>query len=314
MQSLAPNSTETIHISKEQVGKRLDKLLAEHFPSYSRTYFQFLIENGCVLLNGERIKKREKPKIDDEIEICFLITPELSLEPENIPLNILYEDEHLIAINKPPGMVVHPAPGHPSGTFVNALLFHCHNLKTFSDNLRPGIVHRLDKDTSGILLAAKTLEAHQRLVSLFCNRQIQKYYLALALGNPGDGLIDAPIARHPVKRKEMSIDIEKGKPSITQCRHIAKIGEYSLLELKLITGRTHQIRIHLKHKGTPILGDPVYGSSSANQKHRIERQMLHASYIQFIHPFSNICIELRAPIPDDMSSLIPSFLLAEFKP
>ena len=159
-----------LFITAEEEGIRIDKLLAERFPQHSRTYFQHLIENVFVLLNGEPVKKRIEPEEGDEIEICFQATPEASLEPESIPLEILYEDEYLLAINKPAGMVVHPAPGHWSGTFVNALLAHCQTLAPGSDPLRPGIVHRLDKDTTGVLLAAKTLQAHQKLIELFSNR------------------------------------------------------------------------------------------------------------------------------------------------
>ena len=195
-------------------------------------------------------------------------------------------------------MVVHPAPGHPNGTFVNALLHHC-KWKVPESDLRPGIVHRLDKDTSGILIAAKTAETHQKLVAMFCERKIEKYYYALSVGNPGDGEIRAPIGRHPVRRKEMAV-IETGKEAVTRCKVLATKENISLLELQLITGRTHQIRVHLKHKGTPILGDPVYGSPSANQKFGVSVQQLHAHRICFTHPITQNILNVHAPMPYEM--------------
>ncbi|MBS0652131.1 MAG: RluA family pseudouridine synthase [Verrucomicrobia bacterium] len=297
--------TDIFTTSSEEAGVRLDKLLTNRFPQHSRTYFQYLIDQGCVLVNGAIYKKREKPKADDEIEVCFQLTPELSLEPQDIPLNILYEDPYLVAIDKPAGMVVHPAPGHPSGTFVNALLHHCKELQG-SDSLRPGIVHRLDKDTSGVLLAAKTQEAHQKLVQAFSERKIDKTYLAVAVGKAQEGLIDAPIKRHPVNRKEMAVCPE-GKEAKSLCRILGYNEALSFVEIKLITGRTHQIRVHLKHKGTPVLGDPVYGSLSANKKYQVERQLLHAYQIKFNHPITNAPLEICAPIPKDLRSFAESF-------
>ncbi len=208
-------------VSPEEAEMRLDKLLCSHFPEHSRTYFQYLIEEGCVLVNGAVLKKKDIPKIGDEIEVCFLFTPELSLEPQDIPLDILFEDDHLIAVNKPVNMVVHPAPGHPKDTFVNALLFHCRKLESV-DPVRPGIVHRLDKDTSGVLLAAKTSQAHAKLVAIFSERRIQKTYIAVCAGTPKEGLIDAPIKRHPVQRKEMTVCFEKGKEAKSLCKVIEK--------------------------------------------------------------------------------------------
>ncbi|MBS0620193.1 MAG: RluA family pseudouridine synthase [Verrucomicrobia bacterium] len=292
-------STDYFTVSLKEAELRLDKLLALHFPAHSRTYFQYLIDEGCVLVNGALVKKRERLLEGDEIEVCFLLTPELSLEPEEIPLDILYEDEHLLAINKPAGMVVHPAPGHPSGTFVNALLFHCNSLQG-TDPLRPGIVHRLDKETSGVLLAAKTLEAHSKLVALFSERKIDKTYLAICVGTPPEGLISAPIKRHPLERKEMSVCFEGGKEAKTVCKVLAKEEQLSLVELALLTGRTHQLRVHLKHVGTPILGDPVYGSPSANSRFKAERQLLHAHQIRFIHPITQVPLIITAPLPDDI--------------
>ncbi len=292
--------TAVFTVSEQEVGPRLDKLLTCRFPEHSRAYFQFLIEQACVLVNGLPIKKREIPKVDDEIELYFVLPPEISLEPQDIPLEILYEDTHIIAVNKPAGMVVHPAPGHPRDTFVNALLFHCHNLEAGTDPLRPGIVHRLDKDTSGVLLAAKTPQAHAKLVELFSLRQMKKYYLAVCVGIPREGLIDAAIKRHPTKRKEMAVNLTEGKEAKSICRHLGKNESLSLVEVQLLTGRTHQIRVHMKHVGAPILGDAVYGSSTTNQRYSPSRQLLHAHRLEFIHPITGSEIKLCAPIPKDL--------------
>jgi 23S rRNA pseudouridine1911/1915/1917 synthase len=296
----------TIHVSSDMMHVRLDRFLTEQFPLYSRTYFQYLIENGFVLVNGLPMKKKDLPKTGDEIEVCFQMTPDISVEPENIPLDILFEDDHLIVINKPVGMVTHPAPGHYSKTFVNALLYHCKNLP-HAETLRPGIVHRLDKDTSGVLIAAKTAQAHQKLVEMFCQRQLEKTYLAICIGSPGDITIEEPIKRHPTKRKEMAVDPE-GKPATTICKTLAVEGKLSLVEVQLITGRTHQIRVHLKHKGTPILGDPVYGSPSWNKKFDLSHQMLHAHRLKFRHPITGQPLEFSAPVPPIFKKLFTSIL------
>jgi len=293
--------TDLFTVSSEETSLRLDKLLVSRFPKYSRTYFQFLIEQGCVLASGEPVKKRAHLDAGDEVEICFLLTPELSLTPQEIPLDILYEDEHLIGVNKPVGMVVHPAPGHPDQTFANALLFHCQHLPG-NDPLRPGIVHRLDKDTSGVLLAAKTSQAHGKLVEMFSKRELKKKYLALCVGTPKEGWIDAPIGRHPVHRKEMCV-LPEGKEAKTFCRVLQTKNGLSLVEVDLVTGRTHQIRVHLKHIGAPVLGDPVYGSASVNKKFNTTRQLLHAHTLSFTHPITGKPLELTAPLPADFMAI-----------
>lgn len=286
-------------VSLEETSTRLDKLLSLHFPGYSRTYFQYLIDQQSVIVNGECLKKRHLLKVGDEVEVCFLLTPEISLEPQEMPLDILFEDAHLIAVNKPAGMVVHPAPGHPDQTFVNALLHHCRSMD-FIDSVRPGIVHRLDKDTSGVLLAAKTTEAHAKLVEMFSGRRIEKDYLAICIGTPQEGLIDAPMRRHPTRRKEMAVCFEHGKEAKTRCKVLGKNGQLSLVQIQLLTGRTHQIRVHLKHIGAPVLGDAVYGNAGANKKFNVKRQLLHASRLQFLHPITNFPVELFAPVPKDL--------------
>ncbi len=291
------SSTESLLVTPDMLNTRLDRLLVQSFPNHSRTYFQYLIGSGLVLVNGSPVKKRETVDVGDEIEVCFELTPELSLEAENIPLDILYEDDYLIAINKPAGMVVHPAPGHPNGTFVNALLYHCKTLPATS-NLRPGIVHRLDKDTSGVLIAAKTTECHQKLVEIFSSRSAIKHYIAICLGNPGDRTISEPIRRHPTRRQEMHVD-PAGKPATSICRTLKTEGDLSWVDIQLITGRTHQIRVHLKHVGTPVLGDSVYGRAPANERYGARRQLLHARSLSLTHPITGASLNLEAPIPDD---------------
>lgn len=288
--------TDLFILSKEQAGIRLDKLLSLHFPHYSRTYFQSLIEKQSVLVNGKICKKRDILEEGDEIEVCFLFPEQSALIPENIPLDVLYEDEFLLAVNKPQGMVVHPAPGHPTHTFVHALLFYCQTIQGI-DPIRPGIVHRLDKDTSGVLLAAKTCEAHRALVDLFATRQITKTYLALCIGTPKEGLIDAPIGRHPTLRQQMSVFTPRSKEAKTVVSKVTSLKELAFVEIDLLTGRTHQIRVHLKHIGHPILGDPVYGSLPMNKKWGVKTPFLHAYQLTFTHPFKKINIKIEAPLP-----------------
>lgn len=298
---------ETLIVLQEEAGERLDKILANRFSEVrSRSYFQYLIEAHLVLLNGEPIKKRIKPKVGDEIEIQFALTPEIDLTPENIPLNILYEDESLLVINKPAGMVVHPAPGNWSGTFVNALLYHCQKLEK-NDSLRPGIVHRLDKDTSGVLVAAKTTEAQQKLVEQFAAREVYKEYLAICIGNPGQGKIEAAIGRHPVDRKQMAV-VSTGRSALTFFETKKWNDKLSVVKVTIATGRTHQIRVHMKHQGTPILGDVLYGQSYANKHYKTSHQMLHAAVLRIKHPINGQEMEFKAAPPEDMQQMIDKIL------
>ncbi len=296
-------SCEILSVDSSSQGARLDQFLTKHFlGKQSRTYFQYLIEEGCVLLNGKGVKKRVEVQEGDEIEVHFRLTPELSLEPENIPLDIIYEDEHLLVINKGAGLVVHPAVGHWSGTLVNALLYHCKSLGGDS-NLRPGIVHRLDKDTTGVLIVAKSHEAHRGLIESFANRAIKKEYLAICLGNPPQGVISEPIGRHPIKRKEMAV-VEGGREAISVVETLKFNDKISLVKVGLVTGRTHQIRVHLSFKGAPILGDSVYGSLSSNKKFNISRPLLHSLFLSLKHPISREVLEFKASIPNEMQQVI----------
>jgi len=296
--------SETIIVTSHEAGERLDKLLANRFENHhSRTYFQYLIEEHLVLLNGQPVKKRIKPVEGDEIEVNFALTPQTEINPEPIPLDILYEDEDLLVVNKPAGLVVHPAPGNWTKTFVNGLLHHCQDLADDPTNVRPGIVHRLDKDTSGVLIAAKKSAAQQNLIEQFANRQVTKHYLAFCVGNPGKGEIEAPIARHPVHRKKMAV-VETGKPALSHYETLTYDEKMSLVKITPHTGRTHQIRVHMKHIGHPIIGDPVYGNLSFNQKLKIERQLLHASELSLVHPTTGEPLTFKAPMPQDMEHLL----------
>ncbi|NGX43694.1 MAG: Ribosomal large subunit pseudouridine synthase D [Chlamydiae bacterium] len=297
--------TETIIITEDEAGQRLDKILANRFKEVrSRTYFQSLIRDHNVLLNGSPIKKQVKPQVGDEVEILFVLTPEIDVTPEPIPLDVLYEDEDILVVNKPSGMVVHPAPGNWSGTFVNALLYHCKQLPSDSQHLRPGIVHRLDKETSGVLVSAKTSQAQQRLVEMFASREVYKEYLAICLGDPGEGEINLPIGRHPKQRQRMTVLDSGGRNARTIFRTLASDGTLSLVDIILATGRTHQIRVHMQHHGTPVLGDSTYGNIQANKKFKVTRQLLHARKIRFTHPITKREMEFVAEIPSDMATFI----------
>jgi len=276
--------------------QRVDTMLSKHFPSYSRSYFQHLIQHGGVICNGKRVKNHTIPKVGDEITLFFTHVPTIQLKPQNIPLKVLFEDQYLISINKPPGIVVHPAPGHVENTCVNALLHHC-RLPILKD-VRPGIVHRLDRYTSGVLIVAKTLEVYHKLIAAFSMRKIHKEYLAITVGNPGNQVVDLPIGRHPTKRKKMSIT-SSGKEAITRIMTLKSKNNFSLVRVVPITGRMHQIRTHLKYLNTPILGDVVYGPRKLNHKLKVGRQLLHAQQITFMHPVLEKRMRIFAPILED---------------
>ncbi|MEX1012237.1 MAG: RluA family pseudouridine synthase [Waddliaceae bacterium] len=293
------------HLIVEEIdrGKRLDKVLADRYKGiYSRTYFQSLIEEKKVFLNRVHAKKRIFPEVGDQIAFTLPPPQATDLIPEAIPLDILYEDEHIVAVNKPAGMVVHPALGNWSGTFANALVHYCNQISEVGDDaLRPGIVHRLDKETSGVIVAAKTKHAHARLIQAFSDRTIKKEYLAVCLGNPGYGVIDKPIGRHQTLRRQMDIRESGGKEAVTRFETLAFDDPLSYVSLFPKTGRTHQLRIHMKNRGTPILGDSLYGKVSSNHKYGAERQMLHAYKLTIVHPVTNKTHTFVAPIPDDIS-------------
>ncbi len=285
---------------KEDVPSRLDLFLSRYFTQHSRTYFQNLIKENRITLNDQTVKKRTLVAYGDKITIHFMAKALPYVAPQNIALDILYEDAHFLVINKPPNMVVHPAPGHRNNTVVNALLSYCQSLKNWKEKIRPGVVHRLDKDTSGVLIAAKTEIAHGKLTTLFAERKVHKSYLAVTTSVPKALICTSPIARHPTKRKEMTIDFEKGKEAVTECTVLKKTADVHLLLLKPQTGRTHQLRVHLKALNAPIIGDPLYGSAKINRAYGIQRQLLHAQKLEFIHPFTNRPFCITAPLPKDM--------------
>jgi len=294
-------------INEEDADKRIDKTLTKIYKDEcSRSYFQFLISNDYVLVNGTPVKKQFKPKNGDEVEVQFAVTPEVDLTPENIPLNVIFEDEHLIAVNKSAGMVVHPALGNWSGTFVNALLYRCNLLsEEFGDSdIRPGIVHRLDKNTSGVLIAAKKSIAQQRLTEMFSERKTRKEYIAVCCGNPGDGELDTLMDRHPRHRKLRCVSETGGKQAVTKYQTLATDGKISVVKIQLITGRTHQIRVHMKHLGTPVLGDESYGNVQMNKRYSAKRQFLHASMLELVHPITEENLTFIAEVPEDIKKYI----------
>lgn len=301
-------SSELVIVSEEDPSCRIDAFLSLKFPDHSRTYFQYLIENNYIKVNGSPVKKREKLLPGDSLEIIFYSKEPLSAIPQEMSLNILYEDEFFLAINKPRDLVVHPAPGNPNNTLVNGLLYHYKDLES-QDPIRPGIVHRLDKDTSGALLIAKTKQAHERLSLAFKERLIHKEYLALCLGNPGSKTLKNRLGRDPNDRKKITILEEKGKEAITQIETLHYRDGYSLVKILPFTGRTHQIRVHLHSTGCPVLGDPLYGSPRSNQKLELDVQMLHAHILRFKHPFKETVMTIEAEMPDDMKELKKRLLL-----
>ena len=281
---------------------RLDLFLAQKNPNYSRSYFQKLIQANLVLVNGEPVKKRTFLHIGDEVEIAYAVTQQTDLIPEDIPLDILYEDQDLIAVNKPAGMVVHPGAGNWHSTFVHALLFHCD--VAHQDHLRPGIVHRLDKQTSGILIAAKHETSHRLLVSLFAQRAVQKKYWAICFGHTYHRTIHTQIARDPIKRQQMCVVSTGGKEAITEVIPLQQSAQLSWLDIIPYTGRTHQIRVHLQHIHTPIVGDSVYGDLKKNRLYALDRHLLHAYSLKFQHPITHHMLELHAPMPKVMHSFV----------
>lgn len=256
-------------------------------------------------MNGRPVKPSYEVQVGDWIEVDLPEPEPLELVPEEIPLDILYEDEALIVLNKPAGLVVHPAPGHPKGTLVHALLAHCQNLSGIGGVQRPGIVHRLDRDTSGVMLIAKTDQAHQSLSTQLKNREIIKEYLAVVHGIFKDkkGTLSTVIGRHTHDRKKMSVFTRQGRPAVTSYEVIEEFPNYSLVKIQIHTGRTHQIRVHMKYLNHPVVGDPLYGRGAKDQA-LIQRQALHAKRITFKHPVTDHPLEFVAPLPQDMKNLL----------
>ena len=289
-------------IDEEARGKRLDVFLADREKELSRSHIQKLIEGGAVLVNGRAVKVNYKLRTGDSVEIHVLEAQEWKILPEAIPLDVLYEDEDIIVINKARGMVVHPAAGVSSGTLVNALLYHCKDLSGINGVIRPGIVHRLDKDTSGVMVAAKNDAAHVDLAEQIRLKTAHRIYQALVLGTiaEGKGVIRAPIGRHPTERKKMAV-VPNGKEATTHFRVLERFSSYTFVECRLQTGRTHQIRVHMAYIGHPLLGDPKYGK---NSPFAIEGQALHSAELMLTHPRTKERLRFAAAMPADMEEIL----------
>lgn len=284
-------------INLDEKGMRIDKFLSGKILDRSRSHIQNLIDNDAVLVNGKNIKSNYKLRENDVITMNMPEPEELKVEPENIEIDIVYEDEDIIVVNKKQGMVVHPAPGNYNGTLVNALLYHCKDLSGINGVIRPGIVHRIDKDTSGIIVVAKNDLAHSKLTEQFKVHSIKREYYALTEGvfKNDSGLVDQPLARHPQDRIKMAI-VKDGRRAVTHYEVLERYKSNTLVKCSLETGRTHQIRVHMAYLGHPLVGDPVYGYKK--QKFKLEGQMLHAKTLGFVHPTKNEYVEFNSELPD----------------
>lgn len=297
-------------IEPEEVGKRLDSYLSEKIEGYSRTYMQKLIDEGHCKVNGKGVKANYKLRLGDRIEAVVPDPVPLEVEPENIALDIVHEDDDIIIINKPQGMVVHPAHGNYSGTVVNALLEHCKNLSDYNSLtgingvMRPGIVHRIDKDTSGIIVIAKNNEAHLSLSEQLKEHSINRKYIALLEGRMKNdsGVVETLIGRNPKDRKQMAVVSVNGKKAVTHYRVLERFENNTLIEAVLETGRTHQIRVHMAYLGHPVVGDTVYGYKK--QRFETKGQLLHAKILGFIHPIRKEYVEFEAPLPDYFEKIL----------
>lgn len=290
---------EPIKITAEETGIRIDKFLSEKFADLTRSHVQKLLDEGAVLVCGNLVKANYKIKSGDEISVCIPELKEPEILPEEIPINIVYEDADMLVVDKPQGMVVHPAAGNYSGTLVNALLYYCADtLSGINGEKRPGILHRIDKDTSGLLMVAKSDRAHIGLSEQIKEHSLTRAYKALVHGGfkTDEGTIDAPIGRHPKERKKMTITYENSRDAVTHYKVLERFGKYTLIECILETGRTHQIRVHMSHNGHPIVGDKTYGVSK--EEFNLDGQLLHAYKIGFIHPVTREYMEFTSEIPD----------------
>lgn len=284
---------------------RLDKYLSAQFPEQTRSFLQKLIKDGEVLVNKKQVKSGYSLSVGDEVSVNIPEPKELDIEPQEMDLEIVYEDEDVILINKPKGMVVHPAPGHTKDTLVNGLLYHCKDhLSGINGVARPGIVHRIDRDTTGILIVCKNDLAHQSIAAQLKEHSITRRYRALVHGNLKDdqGTIEGSIGRHPVDRKKMAINERNGKPAVTRYTVLERFGSYTLIECVLETGRTHQIRVHMASTGHPLVGDEVYGPAKCPFK--LQGQCLHAMILGFIHPRTGEYMEFSAPLPEYFEALL----------
>ena len=289
----------------EHEDQRIDRYLTEMLPEQSRSFFQKLIRDGFVIVNHIIVKVNYRLKTGDVIEIDIPDAVPTEIVPENIPLDILYEDDDLLIVNKPKGMVVHPAVGHSTGTLVNAIMYHCQgNLSGINGEIRPGSVHRIDKDTTGSLIICKNDEAHRNIAEQIKEHSVTRRYVGVVAGTFSEesGTVEGAIGRHPNDRKRMTINEKNGKPAVTHYRVLQTLKGASFMEFELETGRTHQIRVHMASISHPLLGDTVYGNSK--NPYKLQGQALHARTIGFIHPTTGEYIEVSAPIPEYMTELV----------
>ncbi|MDD3403247.1 MAG: RluA family pseudouridine synthase [Hespellia sp.] len=296
---------EQLQFQCEQNNQRIDKFLADAMPETSRSYIQKLIKENLVTVNGHPVKSNYKTSYDDRISVTVPDLQDPDIVPENISLEILYEDDDILVVNKPKGMVVHPAPGHYSGTLVNAIMYHCkNNLSGINGVMRPGIVHRIDMDTTGSLLVCKNDIAHQSLALQLKEHTITRKYHAIVIGTIKEdtGTVDKPIGRHPNDRKKMSTHSKNGREAITHYTVLERLKGYTYIECQLETGRTHQIRVHMASIGHPILGDEVYGPAKC--PFHLQGQTLHAKTLGITHPRTNTYLEFDAPLPEYFNKLL----------
>lgn len=292
-------------VTTEYVGMRLDRFLTEMDSEHTRSFLQKVITDGGVLVNGKPAKANYKLRLDDVVELDIPEPVELEVLPEDIPLDILYEDADVLIVNKPKGMVVHPAPGHTVGTLVNAVLYHCKDeLSGINGVIRPGIVHRIDMNTTGSLIVCKNDKAHQDIADQIKVHSIHRVYRGIVIGRVSDdeGVIHAPIGRHPIDRKKMAINEKNGKDAITHYKVLQRFERYTYMEFVLETGRTHQIRVHMASIGHPLLGDEVYGPAKC--PYQLQGQTLHAMTIGFKHPSTGEYVEFSAPLPEYFQHLL----------
>ncbi|AWX57108.1 RluA family pseudouridine synthase [Brevibacillus brevis] len=290
-------------VEPADTSERIDKFITLQNEDWSRSQVQAWVKEGRVTVNGEPIKNNYKLQAEDEVTLRVPPPKEMAIQPEEMSLDIVYEDSDVVVVNKPRGLVVHPAPGHYSGTLVNGLLAHCKDLSGINGVLRPGIVHRIDKDTSGLLMVAKNDKAHMGLAEQLKAHTVNRKYVAIVHGViPHEmGTIEAPIGRDPKNRQQMAVVFENSKPAVTHFIVLERFKEYTLVELKLETGRTHQIRVHMKYIGYPLAGDPKYGPKNTLE---LDGQALHAKTLGFIHPRTGEQLEFEAPMPKEMLDVI----------
>lgn len=298
--------TEIFEVMEEQEGERLDKFLSIIYPDTSRSFFQKLIKDNGVLVNDKAEKASYRMSFEDVVTIHFPDAVETTIEPEDIPLDILYEDDDLLIVNKPKGMVVHPSAGHFSGTLVNAIMYHCKDsLSGINGEIRPGIVHRIDMDTTGSLIVCKNDNSHVNIAEQIKVHSVNRIYEGIVYGKvkEDEGTIEGAIGRHPIERKKMAINEKNGKPAITHYKVLERFGNYTYMQFKLETGRTHQIRVHMSSIGHPLLGDSLYSSGKSPFKN-LCGQTLHAKTIGFVHPSTGNYMEFQAPLPEYFEKLL----------